>query len=140
MVHTILTFGVLTGIVLTTLAVLSRYVFPLAGSWAALLLTVTLGAACVPVSWKLVPVESPNKPLRDSKKIARLRRNTFVLLTIYLFLAAVLALPKEVLPFSSPSITFSILSGTVWQTFTLTKPGRRFVNAMEAPFRRLNRS
>ena len=131
---------ILTGIVLTTLAVLSRYVFPLAGSWAALLLTVTLGAACVPVSWKLVPVESPNKPLRDSKKIARLRRNTFVLLTIYLFLAAVLALPKEILPFSSPSITFSILSGTVWQTFTLTKPGRRFVTAMEAPFRRLNRS
>ncbi|MDD6175851.1 MAG: accessory gene regulator B family protein [Firmicutes bacterium] len=131
---------ILSGVVLTALAVLSRYVLPLMGSPMALLLTAVLGAGCVLVSWKLVPVESPNKPLRDPKKIARLRRNTFLLLAVYLLLAFVLALPEGTLPFSSLSISLSILSGTVWQTFTLTKPGRWLVDTMENLFRRLNRS
>ena len=129
---------ILTSLVLTALAVLSRYVFPLAGSVAAMILIVVLGAVCVLISYRLVPVESPNKPLRDPKKIARLRRNTFLLLAVYLSAAFLLALPKDVLPFSSVSIAFAILSGTVWQTFTLTKPGRWLVDKMELPFRRFN--
>lgn len=129
---------ILTSIVLTVLSVLSRYIFPLAGSTAALILVATLGIVCVLISWKLVPVESPNKPLRDPKKIARLRRNTFLLLAVYLALAALLALPKGVLPVSSLSIAFAILAGTVWQTFTLTTPGRWLVSKMELPFRRFD--
>jgi len=131
---------ILTSFVLTALSVLSRFVFSRIDSAAALILIAVLGAACVLASWKLVPVESPNKPLRDPKKIARLRKNTFLLLGGYLVLAAVLALPKGTLPVSSPSIAAAILSGTVWQTFTLTRPGRWLVEKMDRPFRRLSGS
>lgn len=82
------------------------------------------------VLYKNAPVSSPNKPIVNSNKIARLRRNTFFTFGLYALLTSTLFI------FSSNNERFigfaiSISMAVLWQSFMLTAFGDKFIKIID---------
>ena len=87
---------------------------------------------------KYAPVDSPNKPIKSEKKIRRMRRGSFVILSVYLFLSALFyALGYQLAVYSSYGI--SLLFGVAWQVFTLTPYGSKFIGLLNRFYNSLRR-
>lgn len=81
------------------------------------------------IVYKYAPVDSPNKPIKTKLKIKRMRKDSFIILSVYLILSAVF----YVLSYSAENFRaygISMLLGTAWQTFTLTSLGDQFIEKM----------
>ena len=77
------------------------------------------------------PVDSPNKPIKTEKKKKRMRRGSFIVLSVYLTASLALALfGREYGRLNG--FVFSLLFGASWQVLTLTKFG--FVLVDKADF------
>jgi accessory gene regulator B len=77
--------------------------------------------------YKLAPVDSPNKPIKTEKKKARMRKGSYLTLTVFSIISiAFLLLGMRYNNFNS--YLLSILIGTSWQVFTLTKLGHNLYN------------
>ena len=82
------------------------------------------------VVWARAPVDSPQKPIRSIEKKHRMRKGSFQVL-IFLTLS-VLGLfiigcsYSAVMPYG-----LSIVFGVVWQAFSLTEPGAKFLNNLD---------
>lgn len=77
--------------------------------------------------YKLAPVDSPNKPITTEKKKKRMRKNSYIILSVYLILSVLfLILKSKDENFNSFGV--SLLLGTSWQIATLTKFGAAFLN------------
>jgi len=82
------------------------------------------------VVWARAPVDSPQKPIRSIEKKQRMRKGSFQVL-IFLTLS-VLGLfiigcsYKAVMPYG-----LSIVFGVVWQAFSLTEPGAKFLSNLD---------
>ncbi len=73
------------------------------------------------------PVDSPNKPIKSEKKIKRMRKNSFIILYLYLIISIIiLFIPTNKIDIISYGI--SLLFGILWQIMTLTKFGYYFIN------------
>ena len=85
------------------------------------------------LTYRLAPVDSPNKPIRKKEKIKRLRKVSIIILAIYIILVTLnillYSLNKNVI-FLAYSICIYI--GVIWQVFTLTKLGNIIVNIMDS--------
>lgn len=82
---------------------------------------------------KLVPVDSPNKPIVKPEKIRKLRKQSFMLLCFFTLLTIVLIfVSHDNVRFNS--IIFSIRFVLIWQTFMLTKYGVGFVKILDLKF------
>lgn len=93
---------------------------------AAVILTFGLSFLIV---YKFAPVDSPNKPIRTTKKIKRMRKGSFIILAIYFAITlAFFIFSNKTEIFKSYGI--SMLFGICWQTFTLTSPGSQFIERM----------
>ena len=80
--------------------------------------------------YKKSPVASPKKPIIKPDKIARLRFNAFITLTVYLLLVSVFYI------FSANHLRYSgfglsITMAVLWQTFMLTQPGHKFMRIID---------
>lgn len=71
---------------------------------------------------KKAPVDSPNKPIKSASKIRRMRTGSFIVLTGYLLINALLIYFAAA--YSNATIlnqySLSLLFGILWQTSTLT--------------------
>lgn len=77
--------------------------------------------------YKLAPVDSPNKPIKTEKKKKRMKKYSFIVLTVYLFLSIIfLLLSLKYKCFYSFGV--SLLLGMSWQITTLTIIGKIFFN------------
>jgi accessory gene regulator B len=81
--------------------------------------------------FKLAPVDSPNKPIKTEKKKRRMRRGSFIILTVY-FVLSILFLLLSLKYFSISSLGTSLLFGIAWQIITLTKFGTYFLKRIDS--------
>lgn len=80
--------------------------------------------------YKLAPVDSPNKPIKTEKKKKRMRKGSYIILSVY-FAISVLLLIVSFRFRSVDSLGACLLFGTLWQIFTLTKFGSLFLKGIE---------
>ena len=84
--------------------------------------------------YKLAPVDSPAKPIVKKEKIIRLRKNSIATLLVYLAIALICFYFSSIIPFLL-KISISLCFATLWQVFTLTKPGHRTIAAIDKKFK-----
>ena len=95
-------------------------------------LVVCYGLAFI-IVYRFAPVDSVNKPIRSEAKRQRLRKNSFITLSVYAAISAALYIAG----FSVPrfrSLGIALLFGLAWQIFTLTPVGERFVHLINILF------
>ncbi len=116
------------------LSVLSRYVFyfPI-NIYINIGISVMVYALCFIVFYKRVPVDTPNKPINNPDKIKRLRRQSFIILVIF-FLLSIITMLFTSISYRFYSIAASIRLAMLWQLFTLTKHGAKFINKIDSEF------
>lgn len=93
-------------------------------------------AACIAVYasaywivWRYVPVDTPNKPIKTEKKIRRMRRGSYVIVSTYLSLQLLFYIMGTGRP-AFRSCGISLLLGVAWQIFTLTPLGAILLNKL----------
>ena len=74
------------------------------------------------IAYRYVPVDSPNKPIKTEKKIKRMRRGSFIIITSYLALQLLFYFVGQQQALMQ-SLGISLLFGIAWQAFTLTPLG-----------------
>ncbi|MBS5949207.1 MAG: accessory gene regulator B family protein [Clostridium sp.] len=85
------------------------------------------------VTYRLAPVDNPNKPIKSPAKIRRLKKGSIILLTIYMFLAlAMIFIYRESSNMDYLVYSVCIYFGVSWQVLTLTKIGHSLVNGMDS--------
>lgn len=86
--------------------------------------------------YKLAPVDSPAKPIRSIEKRIRLKKNSMMILSVYLIIVII-----EILYFyfmkSSKVLVYSlcIYMGMLWQVFSLTKYGHSVMKELDKLFK-----
>jgi len=103
-------------IYIKTLMISSMIVF----MWAAIMIN------------KLAPVDTQNKPIKNTKRRMRMKKESLIILCIYLLIVLVNYILyisfewKAVLVYST-----CVVFGAAWQIFTLTKSGHSIVNKVD---------
>lgn len=116
-------FCTVVSVVYCTLAAwLSRLLAPSVTPVPLLLATLAVFAAVYWITYRYVPVDSPNKPITSPAKIRRMRTGSFVVITIYLALQLYFLFAGRQNP-TLHSYAVSLLLGVGWQAFTLTPTG-----------------
>lgn len=88
---------------------------------------------CLLVFYLRVPVDNPNKPIVKPEKIKRLRRQSFLVLTIFFCLSILGVLFTEQF-YRLYSIVVILRLTMLWQAFTLTKTGVIFFEKVDLGF------
>lgn len=117
------------------LAFICRYLLPgYLPRWVYVVVGMIPAFACAFLfAWKRVPQASPNKPITNPAKIARLKRQCFVTLLIYMLFCALLLVfdwgdGRNVSSFAA------VICVLYWQCFTLTSWSERLAHAMDRLF------
>lgn len=107
----------------TAAALVAKWLAPLVNPpWLALPAILLIYLVAYWITYRYAPVDSPNKPIKTEKKIQRMRKGSFTILTMYL----AFQLFFYVYGIRHPaffSAGLSLLLGTGWQAFTLTPIG-----------------
>ena len=120
---------------ITILSTLARYFFdfPLS-KFVNFGISIFVFIFCLTIFYIRVPVDSPNKPIVKPEKIRRLRRQSFLILTIFFSLSIVfIILTTWYNRFYS--IAISIRLSMLWQLFTLTRIGAQFFGKVDSKFK-----
>lgn len=117
------------------LAFVCRYLLPgYLPNWVYILAGMVPGFGCAfAFAWKRVPQDSPAKPITNPAKIARLRRQCFTTLLVYLLIASLL-LAFDWGDGRNISSFCAVICVLYWQCFTLTKWSTRLAQAMDLLF------
>lgn len=85
------------------------------------------------IIYKLAPVDSPNKPIKNKGKIKRLKRGSIIILSVYMIFV-VLFISIYYMNRINILLVYSscIYIGVLWQVFTLTKYGHIVVNKVDS--------
>lgn len=82
--------------------------------------------------YQLVPVDNPKKPIKTQKKKDRMRKMSFIIMTVYsLFIILFILLYINYKNKFYINISMSLILGTLWQIFTLTSLGHKFVDKID---------
>lgn len=122
--------------VIIAFALISKYVVALNNSISNLffhgsifLIFIVIGV----IAFKKVPVDTPNKPITNPKKIKKLRITSFV--TLFLYFLVAMTLPAMLgKTNASYSYAICIALATIWQAFTLTATGHKLIDAIDKKF------
>jgi len=117
---------------ITILSTLARYFFdfPLS-KFVNFGISIFVFIFCFIVFYIRVPVDSPNKPIVKPEKIKKLRRQSFLILTIFFLLSiALIILTTWYNRFYS--IAISIRLSMLWQLFMLTRIGAQFIRKADS--------
>ncbi|MGB8454622.1 MAG: accessory gene regulator B family protein [Anaerocolumna sp.] len=114
------------------LASLSKYLFdyPIA-KIVDFGISIFIYAFCFIIFYIRVPVDSPNKPIVRPEKIKRLRRQSFIILTI-LFIIAIALIILSSWNNRLYSIAVSLRLTMLWQVFTLTGIGSQIFGKIDS--------
>jgi accessory gene regulator B len=115
-----------------------RILLPLLNIYWLIALIIIIYTMAFILVYKLVPVDSPKKPIKTDEKKKRMRRGSFLVLFVYgalsiIFIIASLRDPKI------NSLGISLLFGIIWQIGTLTKYGFYFLNKIDFLFSKVIR-
>lgn len=119
------------------MAFIATYVIPLTfktNKYILIPLFIVLFLFCIIVAYRLVPIDTPNKPITKIEKIKKLRRNTFSTLIAYFLISEILAIlfiDNVVLV----DISIALCLATLWQVFTLTKIGHIVIGTIDSKFK-----
>jgi len=114
------------------LSVLSRYILDIPlNLYANLGLSVVVYAICFIIFYYRVPIDSPNKPIIKPEKIKKLRRQCFLILTMFIVLSVIFIILTTYNK-RFYSIAISIRLAMLWQLLTLTKIGGLFIEKMDS--------
>lgn len=107
---------------ITVMAVIAKYVLtaflPL---WAQITFIAVSLITVYIITYLKAPVDSPNKPIKNPKKIKRLRISAFVYISVLLILCALLVFIATKFSFDTASgIAYCICLSLLWQSATLT--------------------
>ena len=80
------------------------------------------------------PVAPPNKPCRTEKKRRRLRRGSFIVLTVFFILDAVLFFFRGYMHQRFYTVGLSLALSVLWQIFMMTKAGHAFIYVIDGAF------
>ena len=80
------------------------------------------------------PVAPPNKPCRTEKKRRRLRRGSFIVLTVFLVLDTALMFFGVYLHQRFYTIGLSLAVSVLWQIFMMTKAGHAMIYIIDGVF------
>lgn len=85
---------------------------------------------CLILIYKVAPVDSPNKPIRKPEKRKKLKKQSVIAIILYFISVLVLFLlaPNNAAYFTA-AVALSV--SAVWQCFTLTKLGHKFIAAID---------
>lgn len=117
------------------LAFFCRYLLPgYLPKWIYIVFGMIPGFACAFLfAYKRVPQASPNKPITNPAKIARLKRQCFITLLIYMLFSALL-LAFDWGDGCNISSFGAVICVLYWQCFTLTSWSNRLALAMDRLF------
>lgn len=83
--------------------------------------------------YRYAPVDSPKKPIRTEAKRARMKKDSLIVLSVYLaVLLILLAFGLQIKPFNAYGI--SLLFGVAWQILSLTSPGEFLLHSVNQLF------
>ena len=115
---------------ITLFAAISRYALGVPiGIYINSGITTTVFIICSMVFYKLVPVDTPNKPIKKPEKIKKLRRQSFILLVLYTVLTIIATIFAPAWD-RLYSIAFCIRFALLWQTLMLTTYGHRIIRRL----------
>ncbi len=122
-------------LIIMILSSLSRYIlnYPL-NIFINLLISILVYVLCFIVFYNCVPIDSPNKPITNPEKIKKLRRQSYIKITVF-FIISVIFILLSVKYERFYSIAVSIRLAMLWQLFTLTKHGAWFINKIDLNFK-----
>lgn len=113
--------------------VAKKYLSAVDNPFLMLALTVVIFSISYLIVYRYAPVDSPNKPIKTVKKKKRMRKGSFIILTVYFLLAFMLIfLGCDYEVFTSYGI--SLLFGVIWQIFSLTFPGASLLHSLDLLF------
>ena len=120
---------------ITILSTLARYFFdfPLS-KFVNFGISIFVFIFCLIIFYIRVPVDSPNKPIVKPGKIKKLRRQSFLILTIFFLLSIVLIILTTWYN-RFYSIAISIRLSMLWQLFMLTRIGAQFIGKVDSKFK-----
>ena len=107
-----------------------RLLLPVLGGPALLAADVIVYALAFWACVRLAPVDSKNKPIRTAEKRRRMKRDSVLVLSVYLVLSALFLLFGFRYR-SFFSVGTSLLFGVAWQSFTLTRGGAGLLNKID---------
>ena len=86
--------------------------------------------------YKLAPVDSAAKPIKNQERRKKLKRSSMMILSVYL----VIAIANILYHYYSVNVsvltyTLCIYMGLVWQIFSLTKSGHLILGKIDAFFK-----
>lgn len=87
---------------------------------------------CILLVYKVAPVDSPNKPIRKPEKRKRLKRQSVITIFVYfafVILLLALALSQRNAAYFTAALALGV--STIWQCFTLTRLGNRFISTID---------
>jgi accessory gene regulator B len=121
----------------TVFSYVSRFVIGPAIGWC-LLGAVSAGIylAAFAVVYRRVPVDSPNKPIRTENKRKRMRKGSYLTLSVF-FIVSVAVLLFGLKNNKVLSLQVSLLFGIAWQVFTLTKTGAGLIGRINDVYGKL---
>ena len=120
---------------ITILSTMARYFFALPFSkYVNFGISIFVFIFCFIIFYIRVPVDSPNKPIVRPEKIRKLRRQSFLILTIFFLLSIVLIILTTWYN-RFYSIAISIRLSMLWQLFTLTRIGAQFIGKVDSKFK-----
>lgn len=85
--------------------------------------------------YQYAPVDSPQKPIRTEQKRKRMRKGSFIILSVYFALSMILFVLGYEFSISN-SYAISLLLGVSWQIFTLSSAGASLLHNVDKLFRK----
>jgi len=108
-----------------------RLLLPVLNTYSMLSIIIVVYVLSFIAIFKLAPVDSPNKPIKTEKKKRRMRRGSFITLTVY-FVLSILFLLLSFKYHITNSFGISLIFGISWQILTLTKFGIYFLKKIDS--------
>jgi Membrane protein putatively involved in post-translational modification of the autoinducing quorum-sensing peptide len=78
----------------------------------------------------LAPVDSPRKPIKTETKRKRMKKGSYIVITVYLVIETALVILQYRYTFVN-SFILSLMFGLAWQIFTLTRVAAHFLQLID---------
>jgi accessory gene regulator B len=123
---------VISIVMISSFAAISRYLLSFQDNlFINISLVTVIFLTSLVIFMRHVPVDSAHKPIVKPEKIKRLRKQSFILLTVYITFSIILFYFGTSIQ-RLAAISYSLLLAIIWQTVMLTKYGALFINAIDS--------
>jgi accessory gene regulator B len=118
-----------------SISALARYVLPMLNPWVQYGFAIVVFAFGYTMIALRAPVTPPNKPCRTEAKRKRLRRGSFIVLSLFAAIVIALFLVGQKSA-GLHSVGLALVLSTLWQITMMTKAGHTFISAFDSLFYR----